>query len=92
MRIENIHKVSQIYAGKNNVKSTDKTKQSDMDQLQISQTGRDYQLAKQAVSQVNDVREDLVLDLKARMDSGTYEVSGDEFAAKVIDKYNQLML
>lgn len=92
MRIENIQRVAQLY-GKNSISKPKKTAEADnSDQVEISQAGKDFQVAKQAVKEAGDVREDLVRDIKNRMDRGEYSVSADEFAAKVIDRYNQFML
>ena len=65
------------------------TKQSVRDQLQISQAGRDYQIAKKAVSEASDVREDKVAKLKSMVDSGAYNVEPGDFASKLLEKYNQ---
>lgn len=92
MRVENIQRVAQLYNSKT-IKKSNKTAGADTsDQLEISQTGRDYQIAKKAVKETDDVREDLVQDIKNRMENGEYSISGNEFAAKVIDRYNQFMM
>lgn len=92
MRIDGMQKVAQLYSS-NTVKKTEKKKvEAAKDNLQISQAGRDYQIAKKAVSEAPDVRADLVADIKSRLEAGTYDVSADAFAEKVIAKYNQMML
>jgi len=91
MRIENIQMVAQLY-DKKSITKTKRTSEADTtDQLEISQAGRDFQVAKKAVNKTADVREDLVREIKNRIDSGEYSVSGEEFAAKVIDRYNNFM-
>lgn len=91
MRIENIQMVAQLY-DKKSVAKTKKVSETDTaDQLEISQAGRDYQIAKKAVKESAEVREDLVKKIKSQIDSGEYSVTGDEFASKVIEKYNQFM-
>lgn len=92
MRIDGMQKVAQIYSSKSASRTEKKKVESSKDNVQISQAGRDFQIAKKAVSEVPDVREDLVADIKNRMSNGTYEVSADAFAEKVIAKYNQMML
>jgi flagellar biosynthesis anti-sigma factor FlgM len=52
-----------------------------------SQAGKDYQVAKQAVSDASDVRMDLVNDIKARLANGTYNVSDEELADKLLERY-----
>lgn len=91
MRIEGISQVAQLYSN-NSVARTERRKvDAEKDRVQISQAGRDYQVARKAVSEVPDVREDLVASIKSRVDAGTYEVSGDAFAEKVIARYSQMM-
>lgn len=92
MRVENIQRVAQLYNSKNIKKSNKSADTDSLDQLEISQAGRDYQIAKNAVKEADDVREDLVNDIKKRMENGEYSISGNEFAAKVIDRYNQFMM
>ncbi|MCR4694899.1 MAG: flagellar biosynthesis anti-sigma factor FlgM [Pseudobutyrivibrio sp.] len=86
MRIEAYNQVAQLYQSSStkNVSQTGKTNSMGRDQVQISSTGKDYQVAKKAVAESTDVREDLVADLKERIKSGTYEVSADDFAAKLL--------
>jgi negative regulator of flagellin synthesis FlgM len=55
--------------------------------VSISQTGRDYQIAKNAVSEASDVREDKVAQLKAMIDSGSYKVDEGDFASKLLASY-----
>lgn len=60
------------------------------DKLQLSSLGKDIQWAKKAVAESSDVREDVVAPIKARIQSGTYEVSADSFADKLIQKFEEL--
>ena len=87
MRIDAYNAINQIYNTKrtNKVKSTAEV--GGTDQVVISQFGRDYQIAKQAVAKAPDIREKKVESLKARIDSNTYEVDEEEFANKLIEKY-----
>lgn len=87
MRIDAFNKVNQLYKT-NSVKSTAKTSgNSFSDKLEISQTAKDYQVAKQIVVRTPDVREDRVNDIKARMDAGTYNINAQEVADKLVDSY-----
>jgi negative regulator of flagellin synthesis FlgM len=62
------------------------------DQVSISQAGRDYQVAKTAVSQASDIREDKVAQLKSMIDAGTYSVEPGDFASKLLEKYNNSLI
>lgn len=88
MRVEAYNQIAQIY----NSAKTSKVKGAQVsgkrDEVQISQAGRDYQVAKQAVAESSDIREDKVAQLKAEIESGNYKVEAGDFAAKLIEKYN----
>ncbi len=87
MRIDAFNKVSQLYKT-NSAKSTTKSQGSSFsDKLEISQTGKDYQVAKQLVARTPDIRETKVNDIKQRMEAGTYHVSIEDVANKLVDEY-----
>lgn len=88
MRVEAYNRITKIYnAGKaSKIKGTGNV--SKRDEVQISQAGLDYQVAKQAVLEAPDIREDKVSQLKKEIASGSYKVSAGDFASKLIEKYN----
>ncbi|MBQ1682159.1 MULTISPECIES: flagellar biosynthesis anti-sigma factor FlgM [Agathobacter] len=93
MRIDAYNQIAQVYG----TQATNKVSkaqsaygvQQASDQLTISQTARDFQVAKAAVSGASDVREDKVAELKAMVDSGKYTVNEGDFASKLLAKYNE---
>ena len=92
MRIDAYNQIQQIY-NTNKIKKTEETKstgRSFTDQLQLSSAGKDIQTAKQAVKNSPDIRQDLVNSLKEKIDNGTYEVDVDDFAGKLMEKFNGL--
>lgn len=89
MRIEAYNQIAGLYNTTKPAKAQGTTRAGGRDEVQISQAGRDYQIAKQAVAQAPDVRMDKVAELKSRIASGEYQVSPDDFASKLIAKYNQ---
>lgn len=84
MRIDAVNRVSQLYQANSTKKVEKKTSSEKYDSVQISQMGKDYQIAKAAVAAVPDVRVDLVNDIKSRMKNGTYEVSMEMLADKLL--------
>ncbi|WP_167956063.1 flagellar biosynthesis anti-sigma factor FlgM [Anaerosporobacter faecicola] len=87
MRIDAYSKVSQIYQT-NKIRAMEASKKTGKaDQLEISQTGKDFQTVKQAVAGTEEVRMDRVEEIKNRMASGTYDVSMNEVADKLLDNY-----
>jgi len=89
MRIEAYNQVSQIYQASNPVKTEKSGKTDRMDQVQISSVGKDIQTLKQAVANSSDVREELTEPIKESINAGTYSVSDDEFADKLIENYEE---
>lgn len=92
MRIEAYTQVQQIYntskADKNRMNT--KVSAAESDRLEISGTARDYQIAKQAVAACADVREDVVAPLRKSIQAGTYEVSAEKFADKLLQKLEEM--
>lgn len=89
MRIEAYNQIASMYKATKPTKTRESSGTGTRDQVQISQAGRDYQIAKQAVAQASDIRKDKVAELKSRIAAGEYQVSADDFASKLIAKYNQ---
>ena len=92
MRIDAYAQVQQLYGNKKTHKVQKENKTSFRDQLQISSKGKDIQTAKTAVANTADVREDVVAPLKNKVNAGTYEVNGEDFAQKLFERYNSAHL
>lgn len=87
MRIEAYNQVSQVFNSSRTSRLKNSGSTGRKDQLEISQAGRDYQVAKQAVAEASDIRKDKVAALKSSIASGNYKVETGDFAAKLIEKY-----
>lgn len=90
MRIEAYTQIQQIYNSSKVQKGTQTAKKGATDQVQISSTGLDMQTATMAVKGASDIRYDKVEPLKTAIQNGTYEVSGESFADKLMQKYEEL--
>lgn len=87
MRIDAYNQVSQVYKTGSKIKAQKAAAAKGSDKVEISEFGKVLQTAKQAVQASSDVREDRVAELKAKINSGTYEVSGEAFAEKLLENY-----
>lgn len=87
MRIDALNQVSQLYQATQTKRVSKSNGLETNDSLEISQTGKDYAVAKAALKSVPDVREDLVADIKARIENGTYNVSDEDIADKILNNY-----
>ena len=90
MRIEAYTQVQQLYNANKTVKTTKAQNVSVSDKIQISSIGKDFQAAKAAVDASGDIREELIAPLKAGIENGTYYVSGESFAEKLLQKYEEI--
>lgn len=87
MRIEAYNAVSQIYSAKKPGQINKATTSYGRDQVQISSLGKDFQTVKQAVANSSDIRSEITEPIKAAIKNGTYNVSNDDFAAKLMEKF-----
>lgn len=90
MRIEAYNQVQQLYQTKRTGKTQKSAATGMADRLQISSFGKDIQAAKAAVASAPDIREELTAPIKAKIQDGTYEVSNESFAEKLMQKYMEM--
>lgn len=93
MRIEAYTQVQNLYQTQK-ARSTQKTAQTAKasDQVQISSFGKDIQAAKAAIAQSPDIREDVTAPIKEQIKNGTYSVSNESFAEKLLAKYQSSLV
>jgi negative regulator of flagellin synthesis FlgM len=87
MRIDAYNAVSQIYNTSKTKKAQAYSQVGATDRFEISQMCKDLQIAKAAVAKAPDVREDVVADIKKRIEDGSYNVSDESFADVLLAKY-----
>ena len=83
MRIDAMNQVSQIYQKSGTRKAAQANRTSFSDKLELSQIGKDMQVAKAAVKASPDVRQSRVDELKTALANGTYSVSNEDLAEKL---------
>ena len=88
MRIDAYSAVNQVYqTNMQTKKETVEKKTSRDDKIEISQVGKDMTVAKKAISEAPDLREDKVKAIKVQMEAGTYSVSSEAIADKLINSF-----
>ena len=90
MRIEAYTQVQQLYNSSKVSRTGTSQVKGPTDQVQISNTGMDYQVAKAAVNSASDIRMDVVGPIKQALANGTYNVSSESFADKLLQKYEEM--
>jgi negative regulator of flagellin synthesis FlgM len=88
MRIEAYTQVQQLYNTRKPKPVAQAGKTGFTDALHISSAGKDFSIAKKAVAQADDIRFERVNPIKAGIANGTYQVSAEDFADRMIEKYN----
>ena len=88
MRIDAYNQISQIYAA-NRPKQVKKSGEvsAAKDEFKLSSKGKELQVAKQAVKDAPDIREDKVAEIKSKIDAGTYDVDTGDFASVLMQKF-----
>lgn len=92
MRIGAYNQIAQVYGNqsvKKSYSSGTAGAASTMDQVSFSTVGKDMQIAKNALSSISDVREDRVKALKESIANGTYQVSAESFADKLLAAFDE---
>jgi len=82
-QVSNIIKLQSVFK-KQKVNETVAPSKTDI--LELSARVQELKLAKEMVLKFPDVRADKILELKKRIQEGTYQVSGEEVAAKMINR------
>lgn len=90
MRIEAYTQIQQVYGTKNKARTQNTVKSAGSDRIQISSFGKDIQIAKNAVAAVDDIRSELTAPIKAGIANGTYNVSSESFAEKLMKQYEEI--
>lgn len=83
MKINPYIQVQQVYGTKKPSQTKATKKVGLRDGFEISNIGREIQVAKQAVANAPDVRAELTEPLKKAIDQGKYDVSSESFADKL---------
>lgn len=78
-QVQNAYEVSQA-------KPVAKQKARPQDEVTVSDLAKDYQFAYQAVRKSDEMRAEQVADLKAKIQSGQYNVSAKEVCEKIVSQ------
>ncbi|MDR5659769.1 flagellar biosynthesis anti-sigma factor FlgM [Serpentinicella sp. ANB-PHB4] len=80
-----LSKVMNLY-NKNKSAAVDKAEgvKSKKDQVEISDKAKEFQIAMKAFKALPDIRENKVNEIKQRIETGSYNVSGQEIAEKMV--------
>ncbi|KDR94754.1 anti-sigma-28 factor, FlgM family [Peptoclostridium litorale DSM 5388] len=79
----NIQKIMKTY-GKSSTENV-KGNKIESDKIEISQAGRDYQFAMEAIGKLPEIRSEKVEAIKVDVQSGTYKVDKEKIAQNIFE-------
>ena len=85
MRISSVRNPYEVYQTQsaNNVSRLSRAEEK-KDIVALSGQAKDYQVASRALKEVPDVRQDRINEIQSKIESGTYNVSSKDIAAKLM--------
>ncbi len=84
MRIDHINNIYETYKKQSLSSTKPVTKMQKKDEVELSGTARDFQAVYKVLSTTPSIREDKVNEIKEKISSGTYNVSSEEVADKIL--------
>ena len=87
MRIDGINKINQIYKTNSTKTVSRKDSVNGKDSFAISDFGRDLQIAKMALKDAPDIRMERVENIRNQIQTGTYNISSEKLADKLVGEY-----
>ncbi|EOC99396.1 flagellar biosynthesis anti-sigma factor FlgM [Caldisalinibacter kiritimatiensis] len=86
----NIEKALQVYRkqSSNDKKVSAAKKASKRDELNISNQGKDFQVAMKALKNTPDIRKEKVAEIKRQISTGTYNIDSGKIVEKILEDIN----
>ncbi|PAB59371.1 flagellar biosynthesis anti-sigma factor FlgM [Anaeromicrobium sediminis] len=87
MKINNIRNINKIMKAYDKpIKTESKKFKQEEDKIDISEKARDYQVAYGAYKKLPQIREEKVEEIKKKIETGTFNVSMEQVADKILKK------
>ena len=88
MRIDSVNRVYEAYNAQIAASAKQKEKIVGKDEVDFSSEAKDFATIKKILSDVPEVREDKVQEIKERMANGTYNVTAKDVADKILSNFS----
>lgn len=88
MRIDAVKNVYDAYNNKHITPSKKVTNVAGRDKVELSNEAKDFSSVFKKALEAPDVREEKIADIKARIDAGTYSVTGEDVAKKIMTQFD----
>lgn len=84
MRIDSVNRIYNAYTAQMAAGAKGAEKVKGKDEVDLSTQAKDFTSVKRMLSDIPEVREDKVQDIKKRIENGTYNVSSKDVASKIL--------
>lgn len=84
MRIDSANRIYNAYTAQMAAGAKGAEKVKGKDEVDLSTQAKDFTSVKRILSDIPEVREDKVQDIKKRIENGTYNVSSKDVASKIL--------
>lgn len=84
MRIDSVNRIYNAYTAQMAAGAKGAEKVKGKDEVDLSTQAKDFTSVKRILSDIPEVREDKVQDIKKRIENGTYNVSSKDVASKIL--------
>ena len=88
MRIDVVNRMYDVYSVQADMAMKNVNKPQGRDKVDLSNEAKEFTTVKKLVANTEEVREDKVRELKEKMDQGTYDVTAEQVASKILSKIN----
>lgn len=88
MRIDAINRMYDVYNVQAGMAMKNVNKSQSRDKVDLSSEAKDFATVKKLIANTEEVREDKVKELKEKMEQGTYDVTAEQVASKILSKIN----
>lgn len=88
MKIDRISSIYQTYKSQSLVNTKKSEETSEMDEVSLSDTAKDFRSIYKMLGNVPDIRQEKVDTIKKQMDEGSYKVDSAEVAQKILSQYD----
>ena len=84
MRIDSVNRIYNAYTAQMAAGAKGAEKVKGKDEVDLSTQAKDFTSVKRMLSDIPEVREDKVQEIKKRIENGTYNVSSKDVASKIL--------
>ena len=88
MRIDAVNRIHDVYNAQMGMVTKNTEKAQSRDEVNLSNQAKDFVSIKKMIDHTDSVREAKIQEIKEKMENGTYDVTAEQVASKILSKIN----